>query len=79
MKESSGLTKLFSIALAIFIITFSIAIPIFVRPFYYMHIDALSLPETLLLTKEQIKEAYDQVLDYLLIPGKDFGTGIFPH
>ena len=79
MKESRALTRLFSIAFVVFIITFSIGLPIFIRPFYYMHIDALSLPETLLLTKEQIKDAYDRVLDYLLIPGKDFETGIFPH
>jgi len=79
MNESRALTKIFSIALVIFIITSSIALPIFIRPFYYMHIDALSLPETLLLSRNEIKEAYDEVLDYLTIPGKDFKTGIFPH
>ena len=57
------------------ILTASIGLPIYIRPFYYAHIDALELPEKSGFTKEQIVEAYDQVLDYLTLPGKEFGTG----
>lgn len=55
-------------------VTSAIALPIFVRPFYYAHIDALDLPERTGYDREVIKDAYDEVLDYLVF-GKSFGTG----
>lgn len=55
-------------------VTSAIALPIFVRPFYYAHIDALDLPERTGYDREVIKDAYDEVLDYLVF-GKPFGTG----
>ena len=58
----------------IFVLSSAIAVPIFVRPFYYAHIDALDLPERTGYNREIIKDAYDEVLDYLTF-GKPFGTG----
>lgn len=85
------LTGLLAFLLAILIITFSIGLPIYFRPFYYIQVDLYieeycksqvdmlnsdSFPE---VTKESIKEAFDEVMDYLTIPGRDFGTGKFPY
>ena len=73
------LSLLFSIALFFFILTFSIGLPIYVRPFYYAHIEPMNLEAQSGFTREEIIEAYDQVLDYLTLPGRTFGTGKMPH
>lgn len=80
-KLNKWLTRLFAFALVIFIITFSIGLPIYFRPFYYLHINALDLPAryNAECTYEMVKNAYDEILDYLTLPGKEFGTGEFPH
>ena len=65
----------FSVALAVLAITFSIGLPIYVRPFYYWHVDLLDLSERTGFEYEEIIDAYDEVLDYLTIDGKEFGTG----
>ena len=74
-KDNKLLSFVFGIALAVLIITFSIGLPIYVRPFYYLHIDAFDMPGYTGWTREEIKEAYDDVLDYLTLPGHEFGTG----
>ena len=73
------LSLLFAAALFCFIVTVSIGLPIYFRPFYYAHIDPMHLPEYSGFTKAEIKTAYDEVLDYLTIPGKPFGTGVMAH
>lgn len=80
------LTGLLGFFIAILIITFSIGLPIYVRPFYYVQIDILNIEEYVAyiedysgFTDEDIKEAFDEVMDYLTIPGKEFGTGKFPY
>lgn len=69
---------LFSVSLFFFIITFSIALPIYIRPFYYLHIDALNLTDSG-FTKQEIIDSYDSVLDYLTLPDKEFSTGVMKH
>ena len=66
------------LAVAVFcgILTVSIGLPIYIRPFYYAHIEALDLPGISGFTADQIRQAYDQVLDYLTLPGREFGTGV---
>ena len=59
------------------IITFSVGLPIYCRPFYYMHIDLLNL-ERSGYSAAQIKEAYNEILDYLTLPGGSFHAGVFP-
>lgn len=78
MKDTV-VSLLFAIALFCFILTFSIGLPIYCRPFYYAQINALDLPEYSGFTEAEIKAAYDQVLDYLTLPGKPFGTGVMAH
>ena len=70
---------LFCSALFLFILSFSISLPIYCRQFYYAHIDCLELQKVSGFTKTQITEAYDAVLDYLTIPGKEFSTGVMKH
>lgn len=86
------ISAVFAIAAVILILTFSIGLPIYFRPFYYMQIDSLEIKETALLyndhynlgyeeseiTNEALKDAYDEILDYLTL-GKEFGTGIFKY
>ncbi len=67
---------IFAVAVFFFIITVSIGLPIYLRPFYYAHIEAYELVEDSGFTYEEIREAYDEVLDYLTIPGREFGTGV---
>ncbi len=73
------LTALLGFFVVILLITFSIGLPIYVRGFYYMQIDDLGIPEETGRTKEEIKDAYDEVLDFLVLPGKEFGTGVFKY
>lgn len=58
----------------IFVVSSAVALPIFVRPFYYAHIDGLDLPDRTGYERSVIKEAYDEVMDYLVF-GSPFGTG----
>ena len=71
------LTLLLIIALVIAIITFSIGLPIYFRPFYYAQIEPLDIPDMTGYTAEQIREGYDEVLDYLTRPGGNFSAGVF--
>ena len=74
MKSSKSLTVLMSLALALALLTGSIAVPILCRPFYYAHIGPLHLAERTGYTQEEIKTAFDEMLDYCL--GKEeFSTG----
>ena len=76
-------TKLLSILCAVcvgfFLLTAAIGLPIYIRPFYYAHIEAFDLPARSGYTAEEIRAAYDEVLDYLTLPGKEFSTGVLPH
>lgn len=73
------ISAIFAVALVFLVLTVSIGLPIYLRPFYYAHIDALKLDVYSGFTKDQIRTAYDQVLDYLTLPGKPFGTGEIAH
>lgn len=76
MKEKvcSVLTSLLA---ALAVLTGAIAVPLLVRPFYSLHVDALHL-EKLGLPREQILEAYDQVMDYCMGWRADFAAGVVP-
>ena len=75
MKKGSKAASLaLAIALALLALTFSIAVPILCRPFYYAHIAALDLPGRTGWSAETIREAYDEVLDFCVL-GAPFGTG----
>ena len=73
------LSLLCTICVALFLLTVSIGLPIYIRPFYYAHIDACGLEAVSGYSGTEIRDAYDAVLDYLTLPGKEFSTGVFPH
>lgn len=79
MKSSRILSAVFALALIFCILTVSIGLPIYIRPFYYAHIESMGLPEYTGLSAEEIRGAYDAVLDYLTLPGREFSTGILPY
>ena len=70
------LSALCAVCVFLFLVTVSISLPIYIRPFYYAHIDAYDLEARSGFSSAQIRQAYDEVLDYLTIPGKPFGTGV---
>ena len=74
------LSILFVIAIVILTLTVSIGLPIYIRPFYYAHVYSLDMAEMwgIDVSDEEIIEAYDEVLDFLTLEGKEFGTGVFP-
>ena len=75
MKSSKSLTVFMSIALALALLTAAIAVPILCRPFYYAHIGPLRLEERTGYTREEIKTAFDEMLDYCL-GSEEFSTGV---
>ena len=75
---NTALTVLYIIAVAVLILTFSIALPIYCRFFYYMQINPLGLPESTGLSFAEIKNSYDEVLNFLTFGG-EFKTGVFPY
>ena len=42
-----------------------------------MQIEPLGIEKITGYSKETVKEAYDEVLDFLTLPGKEFSTGVF--
>ena len=61
---------------ALAVLSGSIAVPLLCRPFYYAHIQALDLTGYTGLTAEQIRQAFDQVMDYCLDLRPDFAAGV---
>lgn len=73
-KPSKFLSLLTSLLLSVALVTGAVAVPILWRGFYYGQIDALDLPAQTGFSPEIIREAFDQVMDYLVF-GQPFGTG----
>ena len=76
---NKSLTALYGIAVFFLIITASIALPIYFRFFYYLHINALGLPESTGYDFATIKAAYDEMLNFLTLPFTEFSTGVFSY
>ena len=72
------LSVLCAVSVFFLLLTVSIGLPIYIRPFYYAHIRAYELEQVSGYSEAQIRQAYDEVLDYLTLPGKPFGTGEMP-
>lgn len=66
------------VAVALFMITFAIAVPIFCRFFYFFNVKTLDIVEKSGYTEAQICEAYNEVMDFL-VWGDEFGTGELPY
>ena len=59
---------------SLFIISFSISFTILFRPFYYSQIKTLNIEEESGYTYDEIKQAYDDVIDYTTL-NKEFRVG----
>ncbi len=75
MRTSKLLTVLLSVVTALVLLSASIAAPILCRPFYYAHIGPLDLCRQTGLTEDEVKTAFDEMLDYCL-GAEDFSTGV---
>ena len=62
------------VATVLLVVAAAIAVPILLRPFYYMQIGPLRLERSTGLERAVIRQAYDEVMDYLVL-GRPFGTG----
>lgn len=75
MKKGSKLLSILStLFTAVFLLTGAIAVPILWRGFYYWQMDSLRLSYRSGFSPEVIREAFDQVMDFL-VKGAPFGTG----
>lgn len=69
-------TVLFCIFLILFMLTFSIGLPIYCRFLYYIQIKTLNLESLTGWSYDVIKTAYDEVLDFCTLPWvTEFGAG----
>lgn len=75
MRESKLLALWQAVITALAVLAGSVAVPILCRPFYYAHIGALHLEEWG-LTGEEIRQVYDQMLDFCLGLCPDFAAGV---
>ncbi len=78
IKQSKGLTVFLAVTVACLILSASIAVPVLCRPFYYAHIEAFQLEEYLGLEEEEIRRAYDEMMDFCIGLTDEFSTGILP-
>ena len=75
MRSSKSFTVLTAVTLALTLLTGAIAAPILCRSFYYAHIGPLRLVEQTGLTEEEIRTAFDEMMDYCT-GGVEFSTGV---
>lgn len=64
--------------IALVILSGAIALPILLRPFFYWHIAPFHLTETVGLTVEQIKIAYNEMMDFCMGLTDTFSVGVLP-
>lgn len=74
MKESKALSGLLALLTALLVVSGSVAVPLLFRPFYYAHIDLFDLTQYG-VTAEQIRLAYDQMMDFCIGLRPDFAVG----
>ena len=75
MKKGSWPRTIFTaLLLSVFLLTGAVAVPLLWRGFYYGQIQSLDLVARSGFSPAVIREAFDQVMDYLVF-GKSYGTG----
>ena len=79
MGKSKITTVVLSIAIALFVLSVAIAVPILYRGLYYSQIEKLDLVSRTGYSEEVIRDAFDEMMDYCTGGGADsgltFGTG----
>ena len=77
MKTSKLLSVVLSIVTALVVLSGSIAVPLLCRSFYYAHIGPMNLT-SYGLTEDEIKTAYNEMMDFCLGKREDFSAGVLP-
>ncbi|MDO4378598.1 MAG: TIGR01906 family membrane protein [Erysipelotrichia bacterium] len=75
IKKNKLLSIIVIIAQCCFILTFSISLPILIRPFYYWQIKSLDIVQSSGFDYVTIKTAYDEMLNYCLGLTEKFSCG----
>ena len=75
MKSGKLLSVALSVLTGLLLVSASVAVPLLCRTFYYAHIGPLNLEYTG-LTVAQIKECYNQMMDYCLGLREEFAVGV---
>ncbi len=78
MKTSKFLSVVLSLLTALLTLSGAVAVPLLCRSFYYAHIGPLGLPAYTGLTEEQIRTAFDEVMDFCLGLRPEFSAGVLP-
>ena len=73
--KSKTYTLLLIFALAVLALSAAVAVPLVWRGFYYLHIEALELPAKTGWTVEEIRAAFDEMMDFCVFR-REFGTGV---
>ena len=74
-KASKSYTVGLILALMLLVLSASIAVPLVWRGFYYLHINGLDLPARTGYTVEEIRGAFDEMMDFCVFQ-QPFGTGV---
>lgn len=67
-----------TVLIALMILSGAIAVPVLFRPFFWWHIEPLSLPEMMDMSVSQIKTAYGEMMDYCIGLTDTFSVGVLP-
>ncbi len=65
-RESKLIAAAMTVFTALAVLSGSIAVPILCRSFYYAHITPLQMRLRVRLTEEQVRETYNEVMDYCM-------------
>ncbi len=63
---------------ALAVVSGAIAAPVLFRPFFYWHIQPLNLTGAVGLTLEQVKTAYNEMMNYCIGLANEFSAGALP-
>ena len=78
MRGNKFLGVIKALLIALIILSGAIALPVLFRPFFYWHIEPMELGKDLGLTFNQIKTAYDHMMDFCTGRTDVFSVGVLP-
>lgn len=65
-----------AIVIALVILAGAIAVPVLCRPFYYLHIGPMELAERVNLSVQEVKTAYNEMMNFCMGLTDTFSTGV---
>lgn len=70
-------TIFFGLIVTLFVLSLSISLPLFIRQFYYWHIDLYNIVDATGVSKENLIYSFNELMDSLMF-FKPFSEGVFP-